>query len=103
MAARGGAGGARRDPLPLRRRRPVDREGGTGGRGGGAPVRPGGRCCSSARPPRAPMALLFLLHRTEETAYRYGVLGHGYEVAGDADAAIACFEKSLEMDRATTG
>ncbi|HOE27437.1 MAG TPA: hypothetical protein PK696_07055 [bacterium] len=73
-------------------------KGGTGGEGRRRPD-PAGRAllflCAAAA---GAMALLFLLHRTEETAYRYGVLGHGYEVAGDADAAIACFEKSLEMD-----
>ena len=44
------------------------------------------------------MAVLFIFHRTEETAYRYAVLGHSYDMAGDPDAAIPCFEKALAMD-----
>jgi hypothetical protein len=73
-------------------------EGGTGG-GGRRRTDAAERAllllCAAAA---AAMAVLFLLHRTEETAYRYGVLGHSYDVAGDPEAAIACFERSLGMD-----
>ncbi|MCX6356068.1 MAG: hypothetical protein NTZ78_14380 [Candidatus Aureabacteria bacterium] len=44
------------------------------------------------------MGLLFIFHRTEETAYRYAVIGHSYDWSGDPEAAIPCFEKSLQMD-----
>lgn len=51
--------------------------------------------CSAAV---AAMACLFAFHRTEETAFRYAIIGHSYDVAGDADAAIPFFEKALDMD-----
>jgi len=44
------------------------------------------------------MGLLFVFHRTEETAYRYAVIGHSYDWSGDPEAAIPCFEKSLQME-----
>lgn len=46
----------------------------------------------------AAMACLFVFLRTEETAFRYAIIGHSYDVAGDADAAIPFFEKALSME-----
>lgn len=72
------------------------------GRARAAVSRPSGRLerallalsCAAA----VAMAGLFVLHATDETAYRHGVLGHSYDVSGDPEAAIACFEKALGMD-----
>jgi hypothetical protein len=44
------------------------------------------------------MACLFIFHRTDETAYRYGVIGHSFDFAGDPEGAIPFFEKALSMD-----
>lgn len=44
------------------------------------------------------MAVLFWFHGTEETAYKYGVLGHSYNMAGDEDAALPYFRRSFDMD-----
>ncbi len=44
------------------------------------------------------MACLFAFHGTDATPFRYAVLGHAYDAAGDADAAIPFFEKALSMD-----
>jgi len=44
------------------------------------------------------MVLLFIFHKTEETAYRYAVIGHSYDAAGDDTEAIRYFEQSLRMD-----
>jgi len=44
------------------------------------------------------MALLFTFYKTEESAYRYAVIGHSYDCSGDREAAIPYFEKSLQMD-----
>jgi tetratricopeptide (TPR) repeat protein len=44
------------------------------------------------------MILLFFVHRTDENAYRYAVIGHGFDVRGDSIHAEEYFEKSLSMD-----
>ncbi|MCX6356302.1 MAG: tetratricopeptide repeat protein, partial [Candidatus Aureabacteria bacterium] len=46
----------------------------------------------------AAMLVLFVLFRTEETAYRYAVIGHSYDWGGDDEMAIANFQKSLQLD-----
>jgi len=44
------------------------------------------------------MVLLFIFYETEETAYRYAVIGHSYDAAGDDTEAVRYFEQSLRMD-----
>jgi tetratricopeptide (TPR) repeat protein len=46
----------------------------------------------------AVMMLLFAFHRTPETAYRYAVIGHGYDMRGDEHRAAEMFEMSLSLD-----
>lgn len=46
----------------------------------------------------AALLALFILHRTEETAYRYAVIGHSYDWSGDPAGAVPYFEKALRMD-----
>jgi hypothetical protein len=44
------------------------------------------------------MVVLLAVHRTEETAYRYAILGVSYDWVGDTEMAIPLFEQSLRMD-----
>lgn len=44
------------------------------------------------------MVFLFVTYRTEETAYRYAVIGHSYDISDDEDMAVSYFEQSLHMD-----
>lgn len=44
------------------------------------------------------MVFLFLTYRTEESAYRYAVIGHSYDMADDESMAVSYFERSLRLD-----
>ena len=48
------------------------------------------------------MVGLFVFHKTDETAYRYAVIGHSYDVAGDDSEAAGFFERSLGMEPGNT-
>ncbi len=44
------------------------------------------------------MFFLFRTYRTEESAYRYAVIGHSYDTVDDESMAVSYFERSLRMD-----
>ncbi len=46
----------------------------------------------------AAMVALFFIHRTEGTAYRYAVIGHGFNIRGDSTRAEKYFEQSLRLN-----